>query len=333
MTTTEEPFPTKPRSKLFDRYSWLPLAMVLVVGGIWAIGRFRTHKLQAIVFGVAVVLLLGIELLRWFQAKKKNDAGVSESTFVDATSSFCVALIFSIASAMLVIPLLYSFADWLHGHQILHVNDRLNDAFGGAGPFVIFVLLIVLVDFAYYWDHRTAHTVELFWANHSVHHSSEHFNPTTSVRISFLDEAWDLVLVSALALLGFPAWALFSVYGLVLLYQAPLHVNWKGRFPKPIEYVFNTPEHHRAHHARQKIYIDKNFSGVFILWDRIFGSYAEVEDVNPLYGLTIPVGTFRIMPILFHENVSLARKMLRAKSFGTAIQYPFRRPYWEPAGD
>ena len=95
--------------------------------------------------------------------------------------------------------------------------------------------------------------------------------------------------------------------------------------------MFNTPEHHQAHHARQKLYIDKNFSGVFILWDRIFGTYAEVEEVNPLYGLTIPVGTFRILPIMFHENVSMIKKMVGAKSIGTSVQYPFRPPYWEPA--
>jgi sterol desaturase/sphingolipid hydroxylase (fatty acid hydroxylase superfamily) len=330
LTTTEEPFPTKPKSKLFERYSWLPLVIVLALGGVWAIGRFRTHTLQAIVFAVAVVLLLGVELVRFLKAKGQGDEGVSESTFVDAASSFGIALTFAAASAALVIPVLFAFASWLHDHQLFHLNDRLKDVFGGAAPYVTFALLIVLVDFSYYWAHRGGHTVELFWANHSVHHSSEHYNPTTAVRISFLDEAWDLVLVSLLALLGFSPLALFGVYGLVMLYQAPLHVNWKGRFPKPIEYVFNTPEHHRAHHARQKIYIDKNFSGVFILWDRIFGTYAEVEDVNPLYGLTVPVGTFRIVPVLFHENASLMRKMIRARSFGTAIQYPFRRPYWEP---
>jgi len=326
----EQPHPTKPSSKLLEKYSWLPLALALIAGSIFVLMKFRTHKLQSIIFAVGVVLLLLVELLRWRKTSKASNAELDSSTFVDGASSFCIGLTFGIGSAMVVFPLLYAFAELLHDHAIFHINDRLKDALGGAAPYVIFVLLFIAVDFTYYWAHRFGHKMELFWANHSVHHSSEHYNPTVAVRISFLDEAWDLVLVSLWALLGFSPLALFGVYGFVMLYQLPLHVSRRGRFPRPIEYVFNTPEHHQAHHARQKLYIDTNFSGVFILWDRIFGSYAEVEEVSPLYGLTIPVGTFRIMPILFHENVSMIKKMIRAKSIGSAVQYPFRPPYWEP---
>jgi sterol desaturase/sphingolipid hydroxylase (fatty acid hydroxylase superfamily) len=331
MTTPVDPFPTKSESKIFERFSWLPLAIALVIGAVWVISRFRSQKLQSVIFAVGVVLLLGVELLRWRRSRSRTGQKVDNTVFVDGASSFCVALLYGIGSALIVIPLLYAFAQWLHTHAIFHVNDRLKDLFGGSSIVVIGVLLFVAVDFTYYWAHRLGHTMELFWANHSVHHSSEHYNPSTAVRISFLDEAWDLVLVSLWVLVGFSPAALFVIYGFVMLYQLPLHVSWRGRFPRPIEYVFNTPEHHQAHHARQKLYIDKNFSGIFILWDRIFGTYAEVEKVHPVYGLTIPVGTFRIMPIMFHENVSMIKKMIHAKSVVTAVQYPFRRPYWEPA--
>ena len=331
MTTPINPHPTKTEAKIFERYSWLPLVIALIIGAFWVVSKLRTHKLQAVIFAVGVVLLLGVEFLRWRRSRSQTGEKLDSTTFVDGASSFCIALIYGIGSALIVIPLLYAFAQWVHSHAIFQVNERLKDIFGGASTVIIAILLFIVVDFSYYWAHRLGHRMELFWANHSVHHSSEHYNPTTAVRISFLDEAWDLVLVSLWALLGFSPIALFGIYGFVMLYQVPLHVSWRGRFPRPIEYVFNTPEHHQAHHARQKLYIDKNFSGVFILWDRIFGTYAEVEEVNPLYGLTIPVGTFRIMPIMFHENVSMIKKMFRAKSVGNAVQYPFRPPYWEPA--
>ena len=331
MAIPEDPFPTKPKSTILEKYSWVPLALALVIGAVWVVTKFRSHTLQGIIFAAGVVLLLGVELLRWSRSRSRTGQQVDDTTFIDGASSFCVALIYGMGTALIVVPLLYGFAEWLRGHAIFQLNDRLKEIFGGASTVVILILLVIVVDFTYYWAHRFGHKVELFWANHSVHHSSEHYNPTTAVRISFLDEAWDLVLVSLWALLGFSPAALFLIYGFVMLYQLPMHVSWKGRFPKPIEYVFNTPEHHRAHHARQKLYIDKNFSGVFILWDRLFGSYAEVEEVKPLYGLTIPVGTFRIMPIMFHENVSMLKKMIHAKSIGTAVQYPFRPPYWEPA--
>ena len=156
------------------------------------ISKFRTHKLQGIIFAVGVVLLLGVELLRWRRSRSRTGQKLDSTTFVDGASSFCIALIYGIGSALIVIPLLYAFAQWLQGHSIFQINDRLKDIFGGASTVVIAVLLFIVVDFTYYWAHRLGHTMELFWANHSVHHSSEHYNPSTAVRISFLDEAWDL---------------------------------------------------------------------------------------------------------------------------------------------
>lgn len=330
MTSTEEAHPTKPRAAILERFSWLPLALALLAGSVWSVMKFRSHSAQSVIFLVGTGLLLSVELVRVLRSRRRGEAGIDRSTFADGATSFAIGMIFTIGSAMIVFPLLYAFAKWVHSHAIFHVDQRLEDVFGGAAPYIGFVLLFIAVDFTYYWAHRSGHKVELFWANHSVHHSSEHYNPSTAVRISFLDEAWDLVLVSLWALLGFDPLTLFVVYGFVMLYQLPMHVTWVGRLPRPIEFVLNTPEHHRAHHARQKIYIDQNFSGVFILWDRIFDTYVDVDDVDPLYGLTIPVGTFRPVPVLFHENAHMVSKMVHADSFGTAVQYPFRRPYWEP---
>jgi sterol desaturase/sphingolipid hydroxylase (fatty acid hydroxylase superfamily) len=97
----------------------------------------------------------------------------------------------------------------------------------------------------------------------------------------------------------------------------------------PIEFVFNTPNHHRAHHAFQKRYIDKNFGGILIIWDRMFGSFAETTE-DPRYGLTVPIGTYNPFRVMFHELATLGKKMKNAGSPGLALAYAFHAPYWEP---
>lgn len=143
MTTPIDPHPTKVKSKIFERYSWLPLVIAMLIGAFWVIAKFRTHKLQLVIFAVGVVLLLGLELLRWRRSRALTGEKLDSTTYIDGASSFSIGLIFGIGSGLIVIPLLFAYAQWVHSHAIFHVNDRLKDVFGGASTVVIAILLLL----------------------------------------------------------------------------------------------------------------------------------------------------------------------------------------------
>jgi sterol desaturase/sphingolipid hydroxylase (fatty acid hydroxylase superfamily) len=158
-----------------------------------------------------------------------------------------------------------------------------------AGPFssaraaTAWILVFLLVDFGQYWMHRASHRVSILWACHLVHHSSEELNYAVALRNSSLHGLFLWVVPLPLAVAGVP-WQAFAVcYGLNVAYQFWLHTRVIGRLG-PLEWVLNTPSHHRVHHGRDAEYVDRNYGGVLILWDRIFGTYAE-EDREPDYGL------------------------------------------------
>jgi sterol desaturase/sphingolipid hydroxylase (fatty acid hydroxylase superfamily) len=290
----------------------------------WSI--FQLHS-ASYFFVVFIFLLLVVEGTRLLVSRTIAD----KATLNDASSSFVVALIDAFVLSSVLLPVAFFVANWMSEVTPLHYGRWATSTFGTVGPIVIFLTILVLWDFCYYWSHRIGHTVELFWGGHSVHHSSEKYNPSTAVRISFLDNPKSLTFLVLIPLLGINPLYAFAAYGFVLYYQLPLHITWLKRMPKPYEYIFNTPEHHRAHHARQKIYIDHNFGGLLIIWDRMFGTYVDIEDVDPVYGLTQPIGTYRPLVIIFHELAALGRKVKNAGSVALGFRYAFHRPYWEPA--
>ncbi len=135
-----------------------------------------------------------------------------------------------------------------------------------------YVVLFLADDFAYYWFHRIHHEVRVFWASHVVHHSSQHYNLSTALR-----QTWTpmtaLPFWAGLALLGFQPWMILTQQAISLIYQFWIHTERIGRLPAPIEYVFNTPSHHRVHHGSNEIYLDRNYGGILIIWDRLFGTF------------------------------------------------------------
>ena len=191
------------------------------------------------------------------------------------------------------------------------------------------VVALVLVDFAYYWQHRMSHRIRLFWAAHSVHHSSQHFNLSTAVRLPWLIPGSFLSasVYVPLALIGIPVWMIFLSQAVVLLYQFPIHTERIDRLPRVIEYWFNTPSHHRVHHGANNPYLDRNYGGIFIIWDRMFGSYAE--ELEPVkYGLTKNIDTHNPIKVNFHEFGVMMRDVWRAKSWRGRIGYLLRPPGW-----
>jgi sterol desaturase/sphingolipid hydroxylase (fatty acid hydroxylase superfamily) len=160
-------------------------------------------------------------------------------------------------------------------------------------------LLIVAHDLCYYVFHRVSHEVRFFWAAHVPHHSSEHYNLSTAVRLSWTTPITGIPFWWPLPLLGFhPLWIL-AAHTVSLAYQFLLHTELVRRLG-PLEWVFNTPSHHRVHHGSDAAYLDKNFGGILIVWDRLFGTFAA-EAQRPTYGLVHPLSSHRPLTIAFHE--------------------------------
>ncbi|MRH93438.1 C-5 sterol desaturase [Nocardia sp. SYP-A9097] len=190
------------------------------------------------------------------------------------------------------------------------------------------LLLMVTVDFAYYWDHRFTHRVRLGWAGHQVHHSSEYLNVGNALRLKW-NPWFEAVVWTPLPLLGFAPWTIYFAFIFNLVYQFFTHTEIIGRLPRPIEYLLNTPSHHRVHHGRDPEYLDKNYGGILIIWDRLFGTYQE-ELHRPSYGLTKPVGTHNVLKLQYHEYGNIIRDVRGARGWRNKLGYIFAPPGWQP---
>ncbi len=191
----------------------------------------------------------------------------------------------------------------------------------------------VLDDFAYYVFHRSAHRVRWFWASHVNHHSSQHYNLSTALRQTWTGWlALAFIFRLPLLLIGFhPAMVAF-VGGVNLIYQFWIHTEAIGRMPRWFEAVMNTPSHHRVHHATNPRYLDANYAGVFIVWDRLFGSFvAEVDDEPVRYGVVRQLGSFNLLYSVFHEWISIARDLWTAP-WRHKLSYLWREPGWSHDG-
>lgn len=198
-----------------------------------------------------------------------------------------------------------------------------------------FLLCFVADDLAYYGFHRSAHRVRWFWASHVIHHSSQHYNLTTALRqtwTGFLSLSFIFRL--PLFLIGFPpAMVAFSA-GLNLVYQFWIHTEQIGRLPRWFEAVMNTPSHHRVHHAVNPRYLDRNYAGVFILWDRLFGTFEpERDDDRPRYGIVRALPSLNPLWAAIHEWVAMLTDAARARSLRELWGRIAGPPGWAPEGE
>ncbi len=188
-------------------------------------------------------------------------------------------------------------------------------------------------DLAYYWFHRISHERRWFWASHVIHHSSQHYNLTTALRQTWTG-ALGLTFIFWLPLvwIGFPPLMVLMFSAVSLVYQFWIHTEVIGRMG-PLEYVLNTPSHHRVHHATNPRYLDANYAGVLIIWDRLFGTFVAEEDAEkPRYGIVSQLGTFNPFRVAFHEWIGIWRDVTHARSLGEAFGYLFGPPGWSPDG-
>jgi sterol desaturase/sphingolipid hydroxylase (fatty acid hydroxylase superfamily) len=197
-----------------------------------------------------------------------------------------------------------------------------------AGNPLTWIALFVADDVAYYAYHRTHHTIRMFWASHVVHHSSEHYNFSTALR-----QPWTpfsaLPFWLPLALAGFAPWMILLQQSVSLLYQFFIHTERVGKLWRPIEFIMNTPSHHRVHHGSNPQYLDKNYGGILIVWDRLFGTF-EPEGQRVVYGLTKNIDTFNPVRVATHEFAAIWRDVRASRTWKQRWGHAFRGPGWSP---
>ncbi len=212
-----------------------------------------------------------------------------------------------------------TFAAVLFGGTIVAIGVALGHHALLAIPVAWWSLALCFVgeDFFYYWFHRSAHRVRWFWASHVIHHSSQHYNLSTALRqtwTGFLSLSFIFRL--PLFLIGFPPQMILFCAGLNLVYQFFIHTEMVDRLPFGLEQVLNTPSHHRVHHGTNARYLDRNYGGVFIVWDRLFGTFeGERADDRPRYGIVHNLATFNPLWVAFHEWIGIGRDLVTARGW------------------
>jgi len=226
------------------------------------------------------------------------------------------------------LPKLFAFAAFIYLHSISPLGDVIGRQWWA------WILLFFLDDFTYYWFHRSNHEVRLFWAGHVNHHSSEYMNFGTALRQGVGERIHKFFFWLWLPLLGFDVLMIFTVMGINLFYQFWVHTEMVQRLPNWYEAIFNTPSHHRVHHASNVRYLDCNHAGVFILWDKWFGTFSEEKDFEkPVYGLTENINSYNPAFVLIHEYQAIWRDVSRATKWSDKLKYIFYAPGWSHDGE
>ena len=277
--------------------------------------NFKDPILYAIpIFIVSVVL----EAL-WAR-RRAGDERIRGYELKDAAASMSMGLLNVFVGAFVKLLLTLPLYDWLYEHRIAN----LGAAWWG------WIVLLFAEDCCYYWFHRIHHEVRFLWACHVNHHSSQYFNFSTALRQPLLTPVSGLLFWAPLPLLGFPVWMVLIAQSWSLFYQFWLHTEAVDRLGL-FEWFLNTPSHHRVHHGKNVPYLDKNHGGIFIIWDRLFGTFAPEAD-HVVYGLTKDIVTFNPVRISFHEFAAIGRDVARAPGLSAKLGYVLAPPGWSHDG-
>ncbi len=177
---------------------------------------------------------------------------------------------------------------------------------------MVLVIILFAEDFTYYWFHRISHESRLFWASHVVHHSSQKYNLSTALRQTWSGSFYTFIFWLPLVLIGFHPVMVLVQMSISLIYQYWIHTELIKKMPKWFEAIFNTPSHHRVHHATNPQYLDRNHAGIFIIWDRLFGTF-EPEVEKPVYGLVTNIETYNPIKVAFIEWYNMLKDFLHLK--------------------
>ena len=264
------------------------------------------------------VLLLVVEALSFRYARDEDD--LIGYDFEDTRTSLTLGLgnvIINVAWKLVVVALYVAI------YELTPL--RLDPS----NP-LTWVLLFFADDFSYYWFHRCSHESRFFWASHVVHHSSTHYNLSTALRQTWVPMTY-LPFWLWMPAVGFEPWMVLLAQAWSLIYQFWIHTERIKRLPRPLEAVLNTPSHHRVHHGSNDVYLDKNYGGILIIWDKLFGTYApEGERVH--YGLTKNIHTYNPVRAAFHEYVAMWHDIRRAHGTRAKLGVLYHGPGWVPPG-
>ncbi|MEC9356629.1 MAG: sterol desaturase family protein [Pseudomonadota bacterium] len=272
------------------------------------------EQLFLLLLAPVFLVTIAVELL-WWRAR-----GRDVYQWRDTLNNSVLALSHQAADALawsLLLGLFY--AVWRH---------RLFDI-----PFNLasVILLYVLQDFLYYWFHRASHRIRWMWASHVVHHSQESLNLSTAFRQSLtypISGMW--VFWLPLAWIGFKPEHIVLCVAVNLAYQFFVHTEAVNKLPRAYEWLFNTPSHHRVHHARNPQYIDRNYAGVLVIWDRLFGSFVPEDPADPCdYGITRQLKTRNPIRMMFHEWIDLFRDVARPGPLWLRTKHLWAPPEWQ----
>jgi sterol desaturase/sphingolipid hydroxylase (fatty acid hydroxylase superfamily) len=196
----------------------------------------------------------------------------------------------------------------------------------------MWVLAFFADDFSYYWFHYTSHNMRWFWASHVVHHSSRHYNLSTALRQTWTGNlTGSFIFWMWMPLVGFHPVVVMLMQQISLIYQFWIHTEAVHLLPRPIEFIFNTPSHHRVHHGSNLKYLDKNHGGILIIWDRLFGTF-QPEEERPTYGLTRNIDTYNPVLIAFKEWGDLFTQAWKSGSARNYLNYLWQPPGWRHDG-
>lgn len=262
--------------------------------------------------GILLALILGEVGLTWILGRKFYE-------LKDSLCSVAMGLFYALVIALSAGTVLAVFY-WVHQFAVFDLD--------WSESVLLILAAYLIVDFLFYWYHRAIHEVRLGWAAHVNHHSSEQYNVGTALRSSFVEAWFEPVFMIPALLLGISPVMIVALLSLNHLYQYWLHTRHVGKLGV-LEHVLNTPSNHRVHHASNLHYCDKNYAGTFIIWDRLFGTYAP-EDEAPVFGIRHPLETRNPVRATFHEWAALARDIKAAPSFSAILGHLFQPPGWSP---
>lgn len=191
-------------------------------------------------------------------------------------------------------------------------------------------IAIVGLDLCYYWWHRVSHEVNFLWAAHVVHHTSEDYNLAVALRQAIMTHFTSTPFYLPLALLGVPPAVYLASYAINLAYQFWIHTELIRKLARPVELVMNTPSHHRVHHGTNPQYLDRNYAGIFVIWDRLFGSF-EPEGETPVYGTVKPLASYDALTVQFHYWGEMWRMAKSATDWRDKLRVIWKGPAWRPA--
>lgn len=260
------------------------------------------------------LLLIGIELyVNWKEQRSLYNTGEAVSSIVMGLGSLVVNILMK--------ALAFAFYTWLFQFRLFDIGWHWWS----------WVLILFADDFTFYWHHRLSHEIRILWAAHVQHHSSQSLNFATALRQSWTELLYKYIWWFWLPLLGFDPLMILMMMSVSLIYQFWPHTELIKTFPRWAEYIFNTPSHHRVHHASNINYLDKNYAGILIIWDRMFGSFRK-EKEKPIYGITTNIESVNPLVIVSHEYKNILQDVRRASKFSDKLKYLFLSPGWSHNG-